>query len=293
MRKSCCLAACFLLLNGLASAEDQKVGALPCKPGFFFGAGAAYSAVQLDLYITNASGVSDIYNDGSVVAQGAAGGAATPYHQIGTTFTPTAQLGYFNHFSHSEWLWGLEFLYKYIGFTFSYGPYESFQSGAFTAQDSDNVFYGNEVFGALQTQINHDIGFLVFFGRSFVKNNVYLGAGPVLIGTSSNIYNAFGFADIEGIHSDITGTPLSFSSSKWMWGGMAQLGMIHYFSPSCSLDLSYNYTVTGHASNSYAGPFISTSVYGGEMYITQGTFFIDDYQRITIQSFTVTIDKAF
>lgn len=284
--------ACFLLPFTVGFGEDLKASEFPNKSGFFFGLGASYSSVQLDLYVTNASGTSNVFTSGSLVAFGEAGGSANPYHHTESLFNPAAQFGYFDHFPCSEWLWGAEFLYKYIGCTFSYGPFESFQAGEFTSLTSD-TFYGNEIIGSLQTQVTHDIGLLLFLGRSFMKNTVYLGAGPALIGTSSNIYNAFGFADINGIHADITGTPINFSSSQWMWGGMAQLGMTHYFSPSWFLDLNYNYTVTAYASNSYAGPFTGSTTSGGDVYVTRGTFFIDDYQRFTIQSFTVTINKAF
>lgn len=288
------LAAYLLMLTSTSAfADDQTNNALSNETGFFFGVGGSYNSVQLSLHIPNASGISNVYTDGTLVAQGEAGGVSNPDHQTGTTFAPIAQFGYFDHFSNSDWLWGAEFLYKYLGYTFSYGPFESYQSGAFTSVGTSDTFFGNEAFGSLQTQVNHDIGFLLFFGKSYQKNNFYLGAGPAVIEVSSNVYNAFGFADINGIHTSITGTPLNFSSSKWMWAGMAQLGMMHYFSPSCFLDLSYNYTITGRYSNSYEGPFTSSTTSDGEVYVTQGTFFLNDTQRVVIQAFTITLNKAF
>lgn len=60
---------------------------------------------------------------------------------------------------------------------------------------------------------------------------VYLGAGPALFGTQARIVYAIGFAEIHGSDLDVTGAAVNFSSSEWVWGAAAQVGMTYFLSP--------------------------------------------------------------
>jgi hypothetical protein len=43
--------------------------------------------------------------------------------------------------------------------------------------------------------------------------------------------NALGFADVD-THTSITGAPVSFASSNWVWGGGLQAGVTYFLDPS-------------------------------------------------------------
>ena len=128
-----------------------------------------------------------------------------------------------------------------------------------------------------------------FVGRNFGQSRVYLGGGPVVFATQSNLYNCDGYADLNGVHTDVTGAPVSFGSSKWMWGGVAKLGLMYYLGSSCYLDLNYDFAITGRYSNNYTSAFTSQS----SGFIDSGTLHIATTQRVTVQSIALSINWAF
>lgn len=105
----------------------------------------------------------------------------------------------------------------------------------------------------------------------------------------SNVDNAIGFADVNGVHMNITGTPASFSSSNWAWGGGAQVGMTYFLDRSWFLDFNYTYARTGQFTDNYTRPFTSTS----NGYTTTGTAYLTAADRVTTQSVAVSINTAF
>ena len=62
---------------------------------------------------------------------------------------------------------------------------------------------------------------------------------------------------------DQSGAPQDFSSSSWLIGGAAIVGVTYFLTPTWFLDLNYTYAATaGHTAN-FASPFVdhsSTSV---------------------------------
>ena len=130
---------------------------------------------------------------------------------------------------------------------------------------------------------------LPFLGLSVANLYFYGGGGPALLAIRSDIDNAIGFADVNGVHMDITGTPASFSSSNWVWGGAAQVGMTLFLDRNWFLDFNYTYTRTGQFSDTYVGPFTSTS----NGYTTTGTAYLTATDRISSQSVAVSINTAF
>jgi hypothetical protein len=112
------LAAAFagLAVGAVASPApaQQLVYKAPYDPtapaaGFFAGLGGSYNSVNFSNQNIFAQGVSNVYQGGAVVASGAAGGPTDPSSSIQSTLAPTAQVGYFQHFPGSDWLWGAKF----------------------------------------------------------------------------------------------------------------------------------------------------------------------------------------
>jgi hypothetical protein len=257
----------------------------------FIGLGGSYNSIKLDqdLY---AAGVSNVYSGATLVAFGQAGGPANPFHDNQSTFAPEAQAGYFSNFANSSWLWGVKFRYKYLGITSTDRLVDSPQTGSFTntgAAPANTSFSGNVIIQSSQSTINHELAFLAFLGHSFGSANVYLGAGPALFGTKSDVYHAIGYADINGTHVSITGTPVNYSSSNWVWGTATQIGMTYLFAPTWFLDINYTFAFSRRFTNNYSSAFSSTT----DGYVDTGTLYVSTSQRVTTQALAVSINKAF
>jgi opacity protein-like surface antigen len=141
----------------------------------------------------------------------------------------------------------------------------------------------------VQTSVNHEFDMLAFIGHSFGNSNVYLGAGPAVFGTESRIYNSVGTANINGVTTNLTGAPASFSRSNWMWGTAAQIGMSYYFDPTWFLDINYTYAVSKRYTINYYAPFVNVAAgltFAGNAYITT-------FERVTTQAVAVSINKVF
>jgi hypothetical protein len=178
---------------------------------------------------------SQFYSGSTLAASGEAGGPPVAFHDTESNLAPEGQLGYFSRFKDSPWLWGAKFSYSYLATDLATKGDILPQSGTFTTTGADPTttpFTGNVVLGSSETSIDQQMALMPFIGRSFKNSTVYLGAGPALFKTQSHIHNAIGFADINGVHQDLTGAPADFSSSEWVWGGAAQIGMNYFLSPS-------------------------------------------------------------
>ena len=114
-------------------------------------------------------------------------------------------------------------------------------------------------------------------------------AGPALFKTQSHIHNAIGFADINGVHQDLTGAPADFSSSEWVWGGAAQIGMNYFLSPSWFVDVNYTFAMSASFDINYSDRFSNPS----DGTTTTGLAHLDTSQRVTSQAFSVSINKVF
>jgi hypothetical protein len=283
-----CAALCLLTFSTSTFAGEANVQ----KAGVFFGLGVSYNSVNFDQDLF-AVGISDVFNPGGMVASGFAAGPAAPFSDTLSGIAREAQLGYFSHFAASSWLWGIKFRYRHVGMTSTQRDVIVPQVGAYvdltTNPPTTSTLAGNVFIQSSKTDINHELALLAFLGHSFANSNVYLGAGPVVFGTKSSINRAAGFASVMGVPVDITGPPASFFSSKWMWGGAAQIGMTHYFAPSWFLDFNYTYAMTGRNKTDYSAPFTSTT--GNLTYV--GTAYITTWHRIISQSFAVSINKVF
>lgn len=277
-----------LLLSLLAfplSAQAEE----PIVPwsSWFVGLGGSFNTVNFDQDMF-ASGVGNVYRGGTLVAAGQAGGPANPRQSTHMTLAPAAQLGYFAHFAANDWLWGAKLLYKYPA-ALATTPDIDPQAGTLTTISGPDSFTGHVVIGSYRTRLNHEIAFMPFIGHSFARSYVYLGAGPALFATETKIDNATGLADFNGTRSDVTGTPDNFASSQWVWGGAAQIGLAYYLDYGWFLDLNYTYARSRKFTSNFSAPFANTDL----GYQVIGTLFVSPSQRVTDQSFTVSINKGF
>lgn len=279
------------LLLGLMTFPLSAQAEEPIVPraGWFAGLGGSFNSVDFeqDLF---ARGIGDVYSGGTRVATGAAGGPANPRDDTESTLAPEAQLGYFSHFGGSDWMWGGKFVYRYTNATATTVDIAPQAGGLQTLSGTDS-FTGNVVIESYRTKLNHQFAFMPFIGHSFDRSYVYLGAGPALFGTQTKIDNAIGFADFNGMRGDVTGTPLSFESTEWVWGGVAQIGVTYYMNHNWFLDLNYTYARSAEFKSNFSGPFSSTTF--GYGYKAVGTLFVTPSQRVTDQAVSITINRTF
>lgn len=281
------------LFAGTMNTAVTPIASMMPDSGLFVGLGGSANSVNLSQNV-NLVGLSNVYITGILVANGEAQGPAVPFRETDTTFAPQAQLGYFHHFANSDYLWGVKFLYQYVNLTLTDQDVVSPQSGVLTATPATpDTFTGHAIIQSAQASLNHEFILTPFLGRSFKQSYVYLGVGPSLFSTKSRFYDVTGYADINGVHTDVSGTPSNFASSQWMWGGAAQLGMNYYFDSSWSLDFNYTYARSKQYTTDYTGSFVSSSMTGGVPYITAGTLLGTSKQRFITQTFGVSINKTF
>jgi len=273
-----------------ASSLAYKAPLAPSVPGggFFFGLGGSYNSVNFGTQNLHAVGVSNVYSGGALVATGSAAGPTSVSMPLQSTLAPDVQIGYFQHFANSNWLWGTKFNYSYLGATAAASSFLIPQAGSFTSGGTTTPFTGNAPVGSFQTIVNHQMAWLAFVGRSFDVFTVYLGAGPSLSQIQTRLNNVAGFADIGGTPTLIA-PPNNFASSGWVAGGAVTLGATYSLSPDWFLDFSYTYDTTLNQTANYAALFTNTS----GAYTTVGTLAGNSSGRLTTQSFTVSINMLF
>lgn len=152
------------------------------------------------------------------------------------------------------------------------------------------TFTGNVITKSDQSRVNHYFNFLAFTGLSFREFDFYLGMGPSLYNIKTNVYQAFGFANLSGIPREATGEPVSFSNSKWVWGGAIQLGLSHAINTCWFFDVNYTYSISANCRNHFSAPYTTTLVGG---YTNTGTLFINTKSKIRAQSLSLTINRTF
>jgi len=215
------------------------------RASWFAGLGGSFNSVNFDQNLFS-SGTGNVYQGKTLVAVGEAGGPANPRQDTQSTLAPAAQLGYFAHFAASNWLWGGKIVSQHPDATAT-APDIDPQVGMLETVSGPDSFTGNVVIGSYRTQLDHEIAFLPFIGHSFARSYIYLGAGPALFATQTKINNAIGFADHNGVRGDVTGKPVNFASSEWVWGGAAQIGLNYYLDHDWFVDLNYTYARSARA----------------------------------------------
>ena len=79
----------------------------------------------------------------------------------------------------------------------------------------------------------------------------------------TDIDGLVGFADIDGVHQEISGPPQNFSSSEWVLGGAITTGVTYFVSEALFLDLSYTYGKTRSYEGDYSSSFVNPADRGG------------------------------
>ena len=290
--------ACVAIVVGLAvsvSAAGQDVPTVP--PSAFYAAiGGGYASANFGTQNLYAIGTSNATSnaDGTLLATGTAQGPGSVSMSSEARFAPSAQFGYFQHFTRS-WLWGARLSYTYWGATSSVDQVRLPQQGEYTqytnGQASTITFFGHAVAQSFETAMDHQIALTPFIGWSFKKEFVYIGGGATYSRTHTNITNLVGFADVTHPLEIISGPPQDFSGAGWAWGGALIVGATYFFSRSWFLDLAYMYARTGNQTFNYSSTF--TNPNGPNNTTASGTLVGSSSGRVDTDAVIVTLSWAF
>ena len=263
------------------------------RTALFLGLGGGFTAVNFGTQDVFAVGTSNVYKNGSLISTGSASGPGKIDMSTEPTFAPSVQVGYFNKFSGSDWLWGAKFSYSYLGATSTVRDALLPQAGANTATGSNTPvpFTGNAVVRYYQTRLKHQIALVPFIGRSFKQGFIYIGGGPTLSQPEIKMTGLIGFADINGATTDVSGKPTNFASSHWVFGGAAVVGATYFVNASWFLDFGYTFTITGNQTSNFSSPFSNPD--GAQGSTIDGTLVGSSSGRVITHGVGVTINRAF
>lgn len=240
-----------------ARAADADLPPMIPESAFYLGLGAAANDTSFNDWNVDATGLSDVYEDGVLTSSGSAGGPPLDLDLDSQwSFTPQVQLGYFDHFSGSSWLWGGKFSYNYLNSSSSRDDFLIPQFGTY----GDEPFTGNAFVQSMEVSIGHQFSFIPYLGHEFERGFIYAGVGPTLSQVKTDVTNLIGFADVEGRPRDISGAPQDFSSSDWVFGGAATVGVSYFVDRSWFIDLNYTFSATPEVDADYYSTFVNPSL---------------------------------
>ena len=293
------LIALFLITVGLswiaisiAHAQSSSVTIVP-QSSFYAGVGGSYNSVNFGAQNVYAVGTSNNYTNNVLTSSGSAWGPTSVNMGKQTAWAPTLQAGYFQYIADTHYLWGAKVTYSYLGASSTVQNANIPQVGNYYYPSSNkNVsFVGNAVANSYQTTMNNQLQLMPFFGHSFNKGFAYIGGGPTISQVKTNINNLVGYATINGVNTNISGAPQSFSSSSWVYGAAALVGATYFLSPSWFLDLSYTYTQTNNQIGNYSSAFSNPANSSGAS--SSGTLVGNSSGKVLTQSIALTINKSF
>jgi opacity protein-like surface antigen len=240
-------------------------------------------------------GISNFFDNGVLLGTGTADGPpVTPTLQAKADFVPLLQLGYFRHFSDSDWLWGVKLAYSYLGTTLDQSNLVIPQVGTATVPNVPS-FEGFSVTKSYEVFIDHEFSLVPFVGRSFNNSFVYVGAGPSLSQLGAGLKDLVGFANfpegslLPGL-VDVSGRPQSDEQSQWAFGVAASVGVTYFITPSWFLDLNYTF------SHPFPSKFHSQSPYRNEIYsplVFEGTLIGDYTAKLNTHLITISLNVGF
>lgn len=277
-------------LTAISSQSMAQSMSIVPNSGAYVGVGFGANTTQYSGQQVQATGISTVTNtaSGKVVSSGTAGGPPVGI-DIGnqSSFSPNIQAGYFQKLQDSSYLWGAKLAYSYMGGNTSTNNFIRIpQYGTYA---NGTPFTGNAIASSYQKTINNQISFIPYFGQSFERSTIYFGVGPTLSQVNTKINNLVGFADINGTRTDISGSPQSFSSTQWLWGGAATLGGTYFLDKAWFLDFSYTYSMSQNKTNNYYSTFYNPATpntYSGSLIgSSTGTS--------TVQTLGLTLNKVF
>ncbi len=269
------------LLSGVVfagSIGDKSTSALN-QTGYYVGLGGSYIWDRV-----NAHSAATLNAISGVPPLGRFTGTTGDYAHFGDGLAAEANAGYVQQFSTRNWLWGLELMYQYAqikataqGANKDGGSYIDLIDPAINVTDLITM-------ARVQTKVTDLLLLPAFIGHTYSKGFIYLGAGPALFRAQQTVYNS---SDTDlGYY---IGNIMSFTNTKWMWGGAVQAGLAYYLNPSWFLKLNYTYALTANYSfdNNVA---YSQSNNGG---LNNGSVFFNVSQRVSTQIAAISINKLF
>lgn len=278
MKKSLLL---VLLLSVSVISNGQSIP----ENAFYAGLGGSYSLVNFSAVDANTLGLSNVYLNGNLLTSGYAGGPYVFPEGSDNSFTSSAQIGYYQYFKNSKWLWGAKYNYSYIGSSFMSSELHIPQVGAVGNTD----FTGDAVVQSFEYGINSQMTLTPYIGVSVPKAFFYLGAGPSYSLTTENITGVVGYAFIGNAEVNISGPPTNFSSNNWVFGFAAVAGGTYFISPTLFMDISYTFDQTSNHTNDFFSSFTHTQ---GPVN-TSGDLIGSTSSHVITNSFTLTINKIF
>jgi hypothetical protein len=285
-----------LICFGVANAQSTNTADKPSsasidmpKAGFFVGFGGSYNVINTVNQNNYTAGVSNVIQGGTQVAAGQAGGSADLHMDADQRFAPVVQAGYFQHFPDSEWIWGARFSYSYLNSTSTKQNLFIPQAGAFAGSVPASTFTGNVYVRSYEVSVNHQFLLTPFIGHTFERSYAYAGAGPSLSQTQTLMRGTIGFADINGTHANITGTPADYSAQQWTLGGAAVAGISYFLDRSWFLDVGYAFSMTATPAASFAGPFVGTTGTTTSVGVLSGNF----SGSVITNTIRVSINRSF
>ena len=270
-----------------AAAQDAPKAMMPAN-GIFVGAGGAWNGANFPDQNIFGYGISHNYAfDRIWVADGAAAGNAYPNLGTDSSVSPVLQMGFYRTFAGTPWLWGAKFSYNQVGVTGSQNNVLIPQAGGYTGH-IEGTFNGNYLLHSYSMSLDNQFALVPILGYSFGKGYVYGGAGPTLSRISSSMNGLIGFAELDHRYA-VSGAPVSFSASNWVWGATATAGITYFFAPSWFLDLSYSYTASATKTSSFFNAFDTTYPQVEFIGVSGGTY----SGTVNNQALTITINYVF
>lgn len=277
---------------GSAIAIDKSI--VP-QSAFFGGLGGGWSSGSFGNQDVYGKGTSYSPPYGIHTAQiGSAAGSTGLELDSQSALTPVIQAGYFQHFSGRQWMGGGKFSYSYWGIGSANSQQQIPQAGGFTEDGSYTPFTGNYLVQSYRQTINQQISLIPLIGRSFERSYVYLGVGPTTVQTKTLIENITGFESVAVIPTTPTGIGLGekYSTTQWLFGGVAMLGATYFIDPTWFVDISYTYSMTGTKTSGWGGSWTDTDI--SRSYVTRtGTNTGTSSGSVNTQALVITINKAF
>lgn len=280
------------LAAGPAIAADTSM--VP-QSAFFGGLGGSWNTGGFAHQHVYGKGTSDSPSYGIHTAQiGSAAGSIGLVLDSQSALAPQIQAGYFQHFSDNHWIRGGKFSYSYLGFGSAKSDLQIPQAGGFTEDGSYTPFTGNYLVQSYRQTINHQLSLIPLVGRSFERSAVYFGVGPTAVQTKTLIENITGYENVAVITTTPTGVGLGekYTTSQWLYGGVAMLGATYFIDPTWFVDVSYSYSMTGTTTSGWGGSWTDTDINRSKVSRT-GTNTGTSSGSVTVQALAISINKTF
>ncbi len=281
-----------MMSAGSTIADDKSI--VP-QSAFFGGLGGGWSSGSFGNQDVYGKGTSYSPPSGANTAQvGSAAGSTGLELNSQSALAPVVQAGYFKHFAGHEWMGGGKFSYSYLGIGSAKSQQQIPQAGGFNQDGGYTPFTGNYLVQSYRQTINQQISLIPFVGRSFNRSYLYLGLGPTTAQTKTLIDDITGYESVAVVPTSPTGVGLglTYSTTQWLFGGVAMLGATYFIDPTWFLDISYTYSMTGTKTSSWGGPWTDTNTLRTNVTRT-GTNTGTSSGSVNIQALMITINKAF